>query len=757
MTDIITSDTDQLLDDDCSSIDKKSLALLIESTTKIIFALPISVSLMCFFVRNNVALWVLGTWLLFTLLVSVGRFVIQNRIKKAMEGEPFKRKWLHQILLIDVLTGVSAGIPVTLLSYVEFELQMLLVIVCIGIATNAVVIHAASKKSFLAFVLAQAAVMTPSLLLSGDALLQVFAIFWMVNVGLLIANFKAANSFLINSLKMADKNANLAKQLQQSNNELSISRDEALGANETKSRFIASLSHEFRTPLNLILGPLEELSFAVKGDEKKEKQTKMIQRNANRLKHMVDQILNLTQFGAGNTERKHVYSVENTVNVMVDLFEHIVNEKGLQIALNTEPGLFVKMTSDSFEKILANLISNAIKYNQSGGNITLKTQDENGYLILTVSDTGIGINSEKVGEIFELFNRADMAENNPGNGIGLAIVKQLVEQNDGDISVESELGKGSAFVLKVPLCDETEAADGHYTNKTIVENLIEKYQANNPQDLVSDFKDLDDEAIAKPIVMVVEDNADMQTYLQSIFKEQFQTMFASDGVAALEKMEATIPDIILTDLMMPNMDGLELVNRIRGSELLCHIPIILLTARESIENRKKSLRSHVDDYIAKPFDREELLLRVHNMLELRKMLQRTYGMAVFNANCGKAAVASQVFEQEQDRHFMDRFHQVVEQNCANLEFTRADAAMAMNMSVQQLTRKLTALVDYSFSEYLKQVRLSKSHRLLAAGNSIEEVCREIGFIDQEYFAQCFRAQYGQTPAEYVASEAKSSL
>ncbi len=534
-----------------------------------------------------------------------------------------------------------------------------------------------------------------------------------------------------------------------------------------KSHFFANISHEFRTPLTLILGPLAKHHPKINNNDLKQ-DLNMMRRNALRLQNLINQLLSLAKLESGKmkleTREENVVAL---VNGYVQSFESLARQKKIDLAFKSDEEIIkLFVDRDKIEKILFNLLSNAFKFTGEGGRIEvavhgqqsaagspqsavhsrqprLKTGDLQ-RIQITISDTGHGIPPDKLDHIFDRFYQADdfYSKDQEGTGIGLALTKQLVEIHHGRITVESELGQGTIFYVNLPIGSE------HLKGEEIVESPEpEKKEAQfieptNEELLINDDNSLTKEA--NPLLLIVEDNDDLRSYVRSSLTDKYRISEASDGVMGLEKAIEDIPDLIISDVMMPKMDGLKLCYRLKTDERTSHIPIILLTARAGKESKIEGLETGADDFITKPFDLEELQARINNLIQQRKKLK-----SIFLKNIGSISDISDSGITSMDKKFIKKAIQIVKQHMYDSDFSVEEFGSKAGMSRSQLHRKLKALVNQSASDFIRTIRLNTAAELLAnkTGN-VAEIAFEVGFNNLSWFSKCFHQQFGILPSEY---------
>jgi signal transduction histidine kinase/ligand-binding sensor domain-containing protein/DNA-binding response OmpR family regulator len=508
-----------------------------------------------------------------------------------------------------------------------------------------------------------------------------------------------------------------------------------------KEKLITNISHEFRTPLTLMLGPVKRMLQKTSNKEDIP-QLQLIKRNGQRLLRLVDQLLGLARLGAEEPLARSPQSLTTVVKAITESFQVLAEEKDLQLKLVEGDELWVSCAPDVLDKILLNLLSNAIKYTPAGGRVVVGTTTNGDIVELSVSDTGVGISEQDQQTVFERFHRADdHGEAVPGAGIGLALVKELVEDCDGQIQLESTPGQGTTVTVCLPRCES--APDTSTTGQTTVsQEAVELEVESITQSAAVPMPSTDHVSDGKPLVLIVEDNLDMQNYLVELLSDSYCCDVAGDGQQALDKAFESIPDLVLCDVMLPKLDGFQVTHALREDERTSHIPIILLTAREDRDSRMEGLQEKVDDYLTKPFDDEELRLRIANLLDIREILKIRFSSQFFEEN-----KSDSVFN-EKENGFVEKLEHVLNEHHADAEFDLSRMAMSMHMSVRQLQRKLKAITGHNPTEFLRSYRLRKARELLKTGTQVGLAADIVGFSSVSYFTRCFKAQFAQTPTDY---------
>jgi signal transduction histidine kinase/ligand-binding sensor domain-containing protein/DNA-binding response OmpR family regulator len=552
-------------------------------------------------------------------------------------------------------------------------------------------------------------------------------------------------------------------------------------ADRVKSRFFANISHEFRTPLTLIKGPIEGM-LADEREEKKLQQLGMMRRNADRLLRLINQLLDLSKLEAGAMSiRASRGNIVSFVKGIASSFESSAGMRGIKVTTESDAEeIEAYFDRDKLEKILTNLLSNALKFTPDGGSVTVRCHSERseesaiqkrdssvaacppslsnwgrralpqndrysrGFVSITISDTGIGIPADELPRVFDRFYQVDQSQTREyeGSGIGLALTKELVELHHGTISVRSEVGKGTEFTVSLPLRREHLKDDEVITTEETEQQVIPTSPVGAIRE--SPLREETEEVVADkslPIILIIEDNADVRAYMREYLVKSYQVLEAHDGAEGIEKARETIPDLIISDVMMPKKDGYEVCKTLKLDEKTSHIPIILLTARAGTENKIEGLETGADDYLTKPFDAKELLVRVKNLIQTRKKLRERFSV-------GRVLKPGEITVTSIDDAFLKKAGATIEKHISQEEFGVEEFAQEMNMSRSQLLRKLTALTGLSVRDFIRYIRLHRAWELLKKNaGTVAEIAYEVGFSSPAYFTKCFHEQFGIVPSE----------
>lgn len=553
--------------------------------------------------------------------------------------------------------------------------------------------------------------------------------------------------------------------------------------NKIKLQFFTNVSHEFKTPLTLILGPLERLINSDQTSDSVKSSLLMMQRNANQLFKLIQQVLEFRKIENNemhlNLEQLEIVSY---LKELVGSFEELCDKQNIKLQFSSELDAFEdSFDLDKLDKIFNNLISNALKFTPEGGNISVsikrvnnkfsyKTTDNfkiDDFIQIEVSDSGSGIPSNKIPLIFKRFYQGDSDNNKniTGSGVGLALTKALVNIHKGDIYVESEENCGSNFVVRLPVefdysnieieatdffaekqsaldVELTEASENYNYVEDEEDQIIDKYEDTAFETDLSDLEDEEEDEVL-PLVLVVEDNNDMRSFIVSLLEENYEVIEASNGKEGIEKTLEMMPDLIISDVMMPEMNGMELCSELKTNEITSHIPIILLTAKASVENRIAGIKVGADAYIPKPFNSDLIFARITNLLNSRRLLRSKFSSGSHDEQYRKDLI------NDFDKKFLDRAESVIEANLMNTEFGVNDLGSELGFSRMQLYRKLKSITTLSANEFIRSYRLKKAAEYLKTSEmNISEILYQVGFSNRSYFTKCFKKQYDVTPREY---------
>lgn len=509
-----------------------------------------------------------------------------------------------------------------------------------------------------------------------------------------------------------------------------------------KSRFFANISHEFRTPLTLIQGPLQQIEDMVPRKEGDVtipvRYVKTMRRNTDRLLELVNQLLDLSRIDSGKMKLQIIKGdLLQLLKVSTASFESMAERKAIHYRVHfPEETLIAFFDKDKLEKIVSNLLTNAFKYTPEQGTVSVSIAIEEGRLRLSVEDSGPGIRKNELDKIFERFYQVE-GTHDKGSGIGLALVKELIEVYRGQISVSSEPGKGSRFKISLPVAKDAFNEDELMYGEWKQEEASGAARIHNGKQ-ASGRKTED---LQLPTLLVVEDNADLRLFIKETVQQQYNVVEAMNGEEGWQKAITEIPDVVISDVMMPVMDGFTMTEKLKKDERTSHIPIILLTAKAGQQHKVEGLQTGADDYLTKPFDATELLTRTHNLINQRKLLRKKFAGEII-------LKPSEIAVTNMDETFLNKVMQAIESNMGEEEFGVEELAKEVTMSRSQLHRKMIALTGQSPSEVLRNTRLLRAKELLQKkAVTPSEAAFRVGFSSHTYFSKCFKEEFGVSPSE----------
>ena len=507
-------------------------------------------------------------------------------------------------------------------------------------------------------------------------------------------------------------------------------------ANKAKLQFFTNISHELRTPLTLIADPVNYIIHDDNLNSQQRSMLQIVQRNVLVLTQLVSEILDFRKVQNGKMElRLSDFNLSESMKQWIMLFSASAQKKHIAISMDAPDTIMLRADQDKIERICYNLLSNALKYTSEGGEITLTAKEENGRVMISVADNGCGISSDELPYIFDRFYQAKNAGR--GTGIGLAIVKAFTELHHGEVSATSIEGKGSTFTIHIPVRQK-----GEVTNQPTekIEQLVEPSsaqevpnQARHIDELIQPYQ------TDKPEVLIIDDNIDIRTYLRSVLSEKYNVSEAADGKVGLELARKIVPDIVLSDIMMPVMDGLAFCQQLKTDKAISHIPVILLTARSLDEQRAEGYEHGADAYLSKPFSLRLLLSRIDNLIESRKKLNQTWSKGVEDDEIGNIS-------NEIDKSFLKQLRKIIQENLANSDLSVEQIGDEIGLSRVQLYRKVKALTGYSPVEIVRKARLTRARHLLqTTERTVSEVAYAVGFSTPSYFSKCYKDEFGENP------------
>ncbi len=527
--------------------------------------------------------------------------------------------------------------------------------------------------------------------------------------------------------------------------------------NENKSRFLANISHEFRTPLTLTFGPINDvLDGRIAVDPSALPHFERAQRNGHRLLRLINQLLELSRLDAGSLMlQAQPHDLTQFLREIVALFESLAQQRNLHFTTDLPSGpCWHVYDADKLEKVVVNLLSNAFKFTPAEGKVSLRLNiEDGGGASIEVADTGPGIAAEHVPHVFDRFYQIETASTRTyeGSGIGLALAKELVELHGGHIRVESTVGFGTRFIVFLPMLEAyakqvpvAASGDGIENASSVgVPGMAYEVAALPAEAPTSDTDEATDETTDETTVLVVEDNADMRAYIRAYLEAEYQVLEAANGEEGVALAQTWVPDLVLSDVMMPKMDGLELCAALKADVRTSHIPVVLLTAKAEVEHRIVGFESGADAYLPKPFDADELRVRVRTLVDERRRLRRLFGTT-------GAPDAEPMTPDLPPREaaFLESVDALIDTHLSDADFGVDQLAEAVHLSRRQLLRKLQALTTESPSELLRRRRLEHAAGLLKQGRSVKEVADAVGFKNYASFSRSFSSTYGAPPSEY---------
>jgi signal transduction histidine kinase/AraC-like DNA-binding protein len=542
---------------------------------------------------------------------------------------------------------------------------------------------------------------------------------------------------------------------------------------EIKMRFFTNISHEFRTPLTLILGPAKQLSEQLK-DEAAKTKADLIHRSAKNLNRLVDELLDISKIESGEMRLKACpLNLVKIVKESALSFSSLAERRKITFNINsTVDELIAYVDRNKVDKILSNVLSNAFKFTPEGGKVEVSVEGSGSRRLqpaemsksrnlkvaatrgkdvdsveIIITDTGIGIPENQIDKIFDRFYQVDGSHTreHEGTGIGLALTKELVELHKGRIEVESKEGKGSKFKIIFPL------GKTHLKPEDICEELCAEDIVTPEPEETNETKDLhkpEIELSEKPTLLIAEDNPDVRNYISMILGNEYRIFEAKDGEEGLDKAVECIPELIISDVMMPKMDGFQLCRQLKTDFRTSHIPVIMLTAKATMQDKINGLEIGADEYIMKPFDADELKARIKNLLEQRKRLHEYFNKYGF-VDTEKKNITSA------DQKFLAKVVSIIDENIPDTSFGVEVLAEKIAVSHSLLYKKINSLTGTSPSELIKKLRLNKAAKLIESNTgNISEIALEVGFNNPSYFADCFKKQFGVAPSQYHSSASK---
>lgn len=510
-------------------------------------------------------------------------------------------------------------------------------------------------------------------------------------------------------------------------------------ATNAKLQFFTNISHELRTPLTLIADPIEHIVNDKNLTKQQRNMLQIVEKNVSILMRLVNEILDFRKIQNKKMELTlSEFELTDYLKEWVSTFESIATKRKIKVELITPAPIRLCADIHKVERICYNLLSNALKYTSEGGSITIKAKSTDETVEICIKDTGKGIAKEDIKHIFDRFYQVRNS-NKDGTGIGLAIVKAFTELQGGTAKVESEVGKGSEFTITLPkrvAGDNFQPAEETYTMNDFLDesSAVTDISTENKVSKITSDRQED-----KPRVLVIDDNADIRAYATALLGDEYDVMEASDGSEGLKKAVREVPDVVVCDVMMSGMDGLECCKRLKDDSLTCHIPVILLTAKTLDEHRAEGYAYGADAYLTKPFNGNVLKARIKNLITNRKLMK-----IVFGNDAQQEPMEAVV--QSAESQFVEKFRTIIQGNLGNSDLNVETISHEMGISRAQLYRKIKSITGISPNDIIREARMKRADRLLeTTDKSVSEIAYEVGFSSPSYFTKCYREFFGRTP------------
>ena len=510
-------------------------------------------------------------------------------------------------------------------------------------------------------------------------------------------------------------------------------------ATNAKLQFFTNISHELRTPLTLIADPIEHIVNDENLTKQQRNMLQIVEKNVSILMRLVNEILDFRKIQNKKMELTlSEFELTHYLKEWVSTFESIATKRKIKVDLITSAPIRLCADIYKVERICYNLLSNALKYTSEGGSITIKAKSTDETVEICIKDTGKGIAKEDIKHIFDRFYQVRNS-NKDGTGIGLAIVKAFTELQGGTAKVESEVGKGSEFTITLPkrvAGDNFQPAEETYTMNDFLDesSAVTDISTENKVSKITSDRQED-----KPRVLVIDDNADIRAYATALLGDEYDVMEASDGSEGLKKAVREVPDVVVCDVMMSGMDGLECCKHLKSDSLTCHIPVILLTAKTLDEHRAEGYAYGADAYLTKPFNGNVLKARIKNLITNRKLMKIVFGNDTQQEPVEAVA-------QSAESQFVEKFRTIIQGNLGNSDLNVETISHEMGISRAQLYRKIKSITGISPNDIIREARMKRADRLLeTTDKSVSEIAYEVGFSSPSYFTKCYREFFGRTP------------
>lgn len=521
--------------------------------------------------------------------------------------------------------------------------------------------------------------------------------------------------------------------------------------NRAKTDFFTYVSHDLKTPLTLILSPLQEMLGSSRLNEDDRSKLSVVYRNANRMNYLIKELLTFSKI---EMKQKKILVRQGDIMRFMDetskIFGMIAREKDIDFVVRLEDtGKKVWFSPSSLERILYNLLSNAFKYTDTGGCVTLGAhfdeKEGNTIAVISVKDTGRGIPQDSLKRIFDSYYQVDRRDHREGFGLGLALTRSLIKIHKGEIDVISEVGKGTEFIVSLNVSDNAFSPDER-SSESITGDEIRKYnqRIQDTLELIPERLESKADREEKETVLVVEDSPEMNDYITGIFNHGYRVLRAYDGQEAIDMLSKNMPDIIVSDVMMPKLDGLAMLAKIRDDVKTSHIPVVLLTAKTDENDHTDGYLHGADAYIDKPFNAKNLELLVKNTISgRRRNIEHFRKMGEMNVK--------EITNNPRDEAFMEKLVGLIMDNIREERFGVAEITAGMNVSRSLLHMKLKSLAGCSITQFIRNIKMKEARTCLANGMNVSETAYAVGMADPNYFTKCFKAEFNITPTEYLKS------
>ena len=535
-----------------------------------------------------------------------------------------------------------------------------------------------------------------------------------------------------------------AELLARQTKELERQREEVKAATSAKLSFFTSVSHDFRTPLTLISDPIRILKKSGNISEAERSILNIAHKNVHILLRLINQILDIRKFDSGKLKLNVVNAnLRDCITDWTNSFQQVAQSRHIHLSLDCGEGNWnVAFDPEKMERIVFNLLSNAIKYTPENGKIHVRLSQEASSFVLQVTDSGTGIKKEDVQKIFDTYYQTDSSQKQNSSGIGLSLVKVFVELHGGTISVDSEYGKGSEFTCRFPLRQIDNEAPVEKSQLISTETINEELASSDTQKIDEIINETTMEN-GKPILLIIDDNSDMRTYIHTILQPDYNIIEAANGKQGVALANKYLPDIVICDMMMPVMDGLECCHILKSEMRTSHIPVLMLTACSFDEQRVASYENGADGFIGKPFDSQVLCSRIHSLLDNRKRIKDFLSESQpTETETDNAKAVSDI-----DKDFILQFKQIVQEQIADNNLSVETIGGQMGLSRVQLYRKVKSLTNYSPVELIRIIRLKKAQMLLSTEKklTVAEVSYRVGFSSPSYFTKCYKEYFNASP------------